>query len=274
MPELPEIETIRRTLLPLPRAAVTEVLLSALAPVVHTTSATLRSALQGAHFTAVDRHGKYLLLRTDRPTTLVLHLGMTGRLLRAAPAHATTPHTHLELCFADDERLRYSDPRRFGTISLTHNPHGDDNALLRRLGPDYLDPALTRATFITRARRRPRLTCKALLLDQGIAAGMGNIYACEALYQAGIDPQRRINDCTDAALARLLTAALHVLMLGIAHGGTTLRDYVDGRGSRGAMQAFLQVYGREQQPTLDGRGHVQRMTQHGRSTWFAPEVQR
>lgn len=274
MPELPEIETIRRTLLPLPRAAVTEVVLSLLAPVAHTTAAALRSALQGARLTTVDRHGKYLLLRTDRPTTLVLHLGMTGRLLRVAPPHAATPHTHLTLCFADGERLCYTDPRRFGTISLTHDPHGDDNPLLRRLGPDYLDPALTRATFITRARRRPRLTGKALLLDQGIAAGMGNIYACEALYRAGIDPQRTVADCTDAALARLLAAARHVLALGLHHGGTTLRDYVDGRGSRGAMQGFLQVYGREQQPTLDGRGHVQRITQHGRSTWFAPEVQR
>ncbi|MBI4238515.1 MAG: bifunctional DNA-formamidopyrimidine glycosylase/DNA-(apurinic or apyrimidinic site) lyase [Deltaproteobacteria bacterium] len=274
MPELPEVETIRRTLLPLPSTRIANVTLSAVAPLEHCSRQTVRRALLNAQCTALTRHGKYLLLWTDRDAGLVLHLGMTGRLLRVAAPSPPAPHTHCELHFADRQIVRYTDPRRFGTISLTHDPRGADNPFLQRLGPDYLDPALRPEHFIVRVRRHPRLALKALLLHQGIAAGMGNIYACEALYHAALDPCRTVARCSDAELARLLHAARHVLAKGITHGGTTLRDYVDGHGSRGAMQTFLQVYGRDGLSTLDGRGMVSRFPQHGRSTWFAPEIQR
>ncbi len=274
MPELPEVETVRRELAPLFPRSVARLYLSAVAPVETTTRGAVRQSLLDATLQGITRWGKYLLVATDRSGYLVIHLGMSGRLLFYDKAIPSRPkHTHLELSFQDGSLLRFIDARRFGTLSLAdHNPLR--NPFLARLGPDYLDPTLKTADFIQRCRHHRKLNLKTLLLNQKIAAGMGNIYACEALYHAELDPRRVVGETSDSELERLLASARDRLELGIQYGGTTFRDYLSGLGHRGKMKELLQVYDREGQPTLDGRGLVRRIVQQQRATFFCPELQR
>ena len=275
MPELPEIETLRRSLTFLKGKTIVKVSLSNVAPLEHSRPQDLKKFLADRGVTELSRWGKYLRLHTDGPYDLVLHLGMSGQ-FRYWEASDTPhpPHTHMELRFADGSCLRYVDPRRFGTLSLTGTPSGEDNPFLAHLGPNYDDPQFTAEVFMERARRHPGLSLKNLTLHQGVAAGLGNIYVCESLYRAGLDPRRLVRKTKDDALARLLDSARHCVAQGIHYGGTTFRDYLDGLGHRGKMKDFLQVYDREGLITLDGRGRVRRITQNARSTFFCPKVQK
>ncbi len=275
MPELPEVETIRRSLLFLEGRKIETLHFSKLAPVEATTPEKIRRAFSQTILKKIKRRGKYLLLKNYESVSLVIHLGMTGQLrFFSPPLPCKKPHTHLEIKFADGSELNLIDPRRFGTLSLSEDPQGLDNPFLKRLGPDYDDPALTLEIYISRCRRHPGLTLKSLTLHQGVAAGLGNIYACEALYRARLNPQRRVKRTKDSELASLLKAAREAIATGIAHGGSSLRDYFDGLGNRGMMKDFLKVYGRKEEMTLDGKGRVKRIVQNGRSTWYCPEVQK
>ncbi len=274
MPELPEVETIRLSLKFLEGREIQKTSFSNLAPIETTNRRNLRKLLQNTQLQNLDRKGKYLMFRTAKGS-LVLHLGMSGK-LDYAPAGESRQdkHIHMRIDFSDGGKLYYIDARRFGTLSLSRTSDGQDNPFLDRLGPDYIDENFSEEAFLTRCRRHPGLNLKALALHQGIAAGLGNIYACETLYYAELDPRRRVEKTSDQALKKLHRAARRALNLGIQHGGSSLRDYVDGLGNRGVMKNFLQVYGREGQTTLDGRGQVQRITQQARSTWFSPQVQK
>jgi formamidopyrimidine-DNA glycosylase len=275
MPELPEIETIRKSLMEIVGRRVTGVNFSRLAPVETTTPAEIRRALTGAEISAVTRWGKYLLLHGARGAALVIHLGMSGQ-LRLYPSEKTSKenHIHLRIFFADGSVLQFRDARRFGTLSLSRNPDGSDNSFLARLGPDYLDPDFSDKAFVSRCRRHPGITLKALTLHQGVGAGLGNIYGCEALYRARLDPRRRVRDTTDAQLKKLLAAIRESLQLGIRYCGVSLRDYMDGKGTRGTMKDYLLVYDRKDAMALDGGGKVKRIVQNARSTWFVPAVQK
>ena len=275
MPELPEVETIRRSLQTLIGRRCKNLWLSDLAPVETTRPLQLRQRLEGRTVAAIERRGKYLLLTVDGGASLVIHLGMSGRLLfRQRPTLPHAKHTHMVITFEDQGELSLTDARRFSTFSLADDPSGRGNLFLQRLGPDALDPSLTPEQFCERARRHPGLSLKNLLLNQSVIAGLGNIYACEALYTAALSPKRRVRRTNTAELQGLFRAIGIILQRGIQHGGTTLRDYIDGRGNRGKMKDFLQVYGRDGMTTLDGRGRVKRIVQTQRSTWFSPEVQR
>ncbi len=275
MPELPEIEILRRSLLPLQGRQIRSVHLSALAPVETTTAGAIRKAFQPSSLQKITRWGKYLLLENDRGRFLVIHLGMSGQLRCYAQAKIPREtHTHMEIFFTDGSLLRYRDARRFGTLSLAGDPRGRDNSFLNRLGPDFFDEDLDEKIFIKNCRRHPGINLKTLTLHQGIAAGLGNIYACESLYRAHLDPRRLVKKTSDQELKRLLQAARDSLALGIKYGGVSMRDYLDGNGHRGVMKEFLQVYDREGMTTLDGRGMVKRIVQNARSTWFCPAVQK
>ncbi|HEX5033968.1 MAG TPA: bifunctional DNA-formamidopyrimidine glycosylase/DNA-(apurinic or apyrimidinic site) lyase [bacterium] len=275
MPELPEVETIRRSLLFLEGRSIAALSFSRLAPIETTRPEALVNNFQGRKLGKLERRGKYLLIGNEEGAALVLHLGMSGRLqfFAAAPARVDK-HAHMVFEFEDGSRLIYQDPRRFGTLSLSLRRERDDNAFLCRLGPDFLAEDWNAADFVARCRRHPGIDLKALTLHQGVAAGLGNIYACEALYRAGLSPRRRVRRAKDAELSRLWEAARATLRLGIEMGGSSLRDYFDGLGNRGVMKEYLQVYDREGMRTLDGRGTVRRIVQQGRSTWYSPELQR
>ena len=272
MPELPEIETLRKSLFCLAGKVVASVYFSSLAPIAHIHRKKLQKHFLGQQLNLPERHGKYLLLRCVNQDALVLHLGMSGKLLYYENKFETkTKHTHMMMSFSDGSTLHYIDPRRFGTLSLACQ--NQTNPFLSRLGPDLLDTEFKVEAYLQRVRRHPKVSLKMLLLHQGVASGLGNIYACEALYLAGLDPRRCVRECSEHEIKKLFQAAQKVLRLGVARGGTTFRDYVDGRGVAGQMKKSLQVYGREGQTTLDGRGQVIRIVQQGRSTWFCPTVQ-
>jgi len=273
MPELPEVETICRSLSFLQGRSTHSAHFSPLAPIEKTTPDALLQLFHQSSLQKIERRGKYLLLTTPLGS-LVVHLGMTGQLRFFPKPSPEPPHSHLTIRFNDNSRLLYIDARRFGTLSLTRENSGEDNPFLLRLGPDYDSHKLNPEDFLKRCRRHGGLSLKSLALNQGVAAGLGNIYACEALYEAGLSPKRLVRRTKDVELLRFLKAARSVLSRGIAKGGSSLRDYFDGLGNRGVMKEFLQVYDREGLATLDGRGKVKRIVQNARSTWYCPEVQK
>ncbi|MEA3203765.1 MAG: formamidopyrimidine-DNA glycosylase, partial [Thermoplasmata archaeon] len=225
--------------------------------------------LEGQKVTAVRRHGKFLLWDLSGGTLLV-HLGMTGKLLFAEPGEAERKHTHLVLELDDGRHLRFSDPRRFGLLKL----YGKGAAIpdLAHFGPDALDPAFTPAVLGAELASS-RSPLKAFLLDQTRLAGVGNIYACEALWRAGLSPRRKANATPQAKVALLHKSILGVLHDSLAKGGTSFNDYVDHIGQPGQFLLHLAVYDQEGKPCPRCGAAVKRIVQSGRSTFHCPTCQ-
>ncbi len=271
MPELPEVETTRRALAPHVagrRIAAVRVRRRDLREPV---PRGLGRRLAGARVTGLDRRGKHLLLRTDRGT-LILHLGMSGS-LRLVPAGTPAgPHEHLDLVLDDGRAVRLRDPRRFGLVLWTA---GDPLAhpRLAGLGPEPFDRGLTGARLRARLAGR-RAPVRNLLLDGRLLAGIGNIYANEALFLAGIHPACPGGALDRAACTRLLRALRRVLRESLRAGGTTLRDYVDGTGDPGRYALRLRVYGRAGAPCPRCGAAIRRIVVGQRSAFCCPRCQR
>jgi formamidopyrimidine-DNA glycosylase len=229
----------------------------------------LGQALTGATVTGLARRAKYGLIHTDRGQTMVFHLGMSGR-WRIDPG-AIEKHDHLVLETAAHV-LALNDARRFGSVDLVETDRLDQWPAFAALGPEPLGSDLTPAHLAAAFRGRISAV-KLLLLDQRIVAGLGNIYVCEALFRARIDPRKAGGEVTRAALARLVPAIRDVLCESILAGGSSLRDYARPDGELGYFAKDFDVYGREGQPCKCG-GTVQRVAQGGRSTWFCPRCQK
>ncbi len=270
MPELPEVETIRRHLeTRMLGRRVTDVphLDARMVKLGETDGPTLKHRLTGQSLIAMDRRGKYLLLGWQEGGWLVIHLGMSGRLTMQAPDEVLRPHTHLVVAFGDMD-LRLSDPRRFGRIGwLDHRASLD-----RRLGQEPLDRRFTGAYLYGRlvARRAP---IKALLLDQAVVAGLGNIYADEALFLSQIHPRTAAETLSRDDMGRLVRNIRRVLRNGIQHRGTTFSDYVDALGRQGEHQAHLNVYGRAGKPCPRCGAPVATEVVQGRTSHFCPQCQ-
>ncbi|HSG55660.1 MAG TPA: bifunctional DNA-formamidopyrimidine glycosylase/DNA-(apurinic or apyrimidinic site) lyase [Paracoccaceae bacterium] len=271
MPELPEVETtvrgLERFLL---GQRITHLQLNR--PDMRFAFPTgLVQALTGATVSALGRRAKYGLIHTDRDTTLVFHLGMSGT-WRINPA-APDKHDHL-LMEAGGHHFTLNDPRRFGFVDLVDTPLLDQWPAFAVMGPEPLGDLLD-ADHLHRALAGRKQAIKLMLLDQRVVAGLGNIYVCEALFAAGIDPRKAAGRVSKAALVRLVPAIRAVLLQSIANGGSTLRDYVQPDGELGYFATRFAVYGREGQPCPheDG-GVIRRVTQGGRSTWFCPRCQK
>jgi formamidopyrimidine-DNA glycosylase len=273
MPELPEVETIRRDLArELPGRRVERVTRASAAMLRGLPAGRLRAAAEGRCFLEPARHGKLLRLPLEGGAELYVHLGMSGRLL-VEPADAPRePHTHVELRLANGRCLRFRDPRRFGRWALADGGR-TWGQVFGHAGIDPLDEGFD-APALWRILRAGRGEVKRLLLDQSRIAGLGNIYACEALHRAGIHPAQRADSVGRAAAARLHQAILAVLRAALEHRGTTLLDYRDASGGRGGFQRLLTVYDRggERCPRCDRT--VARMVQGGRSTFYCPGCQR
>lgn len=238
----------------------------------------LEYTLKDRPVSAIDRRSKYLLFRMAPPKgapvdggTLLVHLGMTGslRIHRHAPARAT--HDHVDLVFDDGTTLRYRDPRRFGTI-LWIPGDAAGHPLLARLGPEPLSPAFD-AESLFRATRGRRAAIKLALMDNRMVVGVGNIYANEALFRAGIRPTRAAGRLSRTRVARLVDAVRATLGEAIAKGGSTLRDYVDSAGEPGTFQLEYAVYGREGLPCPACGTPVRAVRQGQRSTFYCPACQ-
>lgn len=292
MPELPEVEVTRRRIAPLlvgrtiARVATTRPSYLFLTP-----PGRLRRRLPGRSATAVERAGKYLVVRLDDASRLVLHLGMTGqlfasgtasvRLLRASARGALVPeaqgafrpdeHTHLRLGFEDGgPEVWLRDSRKFGKVLWL--PPGRRSPRLDRLGPDAL--TLTAAQIFAATRGR-RVAIKNLLLDQAVVAGVGNIYADEALFRAGIDPRREGGTLTEDECAGLSAAIADTLADGLRWNGTSLSDmrYLLPDGRAGEFAARLSVYGRDHEPCASCGTPIQRTVIRQRSTHLCPVCQ-
>lgn len=270
MPELPEVETVKRGLLPLigQRWQRFEARRTDLRrPLV---TAPFAQWL-GATVCDVTRRAKVLALKLVRDdgehAFLRFHLGMSGRLYFTAQNAEWLPHEHLELTFSSLV-LRFRDPRRFGWCDLLS---AEDYARWSAtLAPEPFSPLLTPQWAM---RRAGRASIKAVLLSGKVVVGVGNIYACEALYHAGIAPQRPAATLAADEWARLIAAVRKVLNAAIAAGGTTLRDYVTANGANGWFQLQLAVYGQEGKPCGRCGTPIARRVQHGRSTWWCPQCQ-
>jgi len=274
MPELPEVETVRLTLRPAVGATIGGVWTSGQPLRLNRPipTAALRRALVGRRITELRRFGKYLLVDTDGPRSLLVHLGMTGRLRIHRAADERALHTHVVLRFEDGRELRYSDPRRFGQVDLARRGAERDHPSLAVLGLDPLTERLDGAYLHDRARGKSA-SLKAFLMDQGIVAGVGNIYASEALWRAKLRPTARLPRLTRERADALARGIRDALRHALAKGGTSLRDFVDADGVAGENADYLLVYGREGAPCRRCRTLIRRSVIQGRATFFCPRCQ-
>ncbi len=269
MPELPEVETTVRGLARVLEGRRLERVEARRLDLRRAFPEDLGQRLTGARVTGVGRRAKFGLINTDRGDTLVFHLGMSGH-WRIDPGELGA-HDHLLLETDEGRRLALNDARRFGSVDLVATDGLGDWPTLAALGPDALGPDLDARWFKRRfdARRAP---VKALLLDQRIIAGLGNIYACEALHRAKIHPARAAGSITLKRLERLAAAIPEVLDEALAAGGSSLRDFVSPDGTLGYFSSRFDVYDREGRACQCG-GRVRRIVQGGRSTFYCPRCQ-
>jgi formamidopyrimidine-DNA glycosylase len=271
MPELPEVETVRRGIAPLVLHREVVAVVVRDARLRWPVPANLAEHLVGRPFVELRRRGKYLLLR-NAAGWLILHLGMSGH-VRCLPA--TTPagrHDHVDIVFCDGRCLRLNDPRRFGALLWTAEEPAR-HPLLASLGPEPLEPGFDGDYLYGRSRGR-RVAVKNFIMDHRIVAGVGNIYASEALFRAGIHPGRPAGRIARQRYERLAEALRQVLTEAIEAGGTTLRDFADENGRPGYFAVQLSVYGRtgEPCPNCDRAIACEKIGQ--RSSYFCPRCQR
>jgi formamidopyrimidine-DNA glycosylase len=279
MPELPEVETVMRGLQQRLEGR-TIVRATAHRPDLRwPLPEGLEQRLTGARGTSFRRRAKYILMRLDGGDSVLLHLGMSGRIvLSPVRPNMPTPHEHLVLETDDGWRMGFVDPRRFGSVDLVPTRQEDSHKLLVDLGPEPLDGAFTPAR-LTAALMGKRTPIKAALLDQKVVAGLGNIYVCEALFRSRLSPLRLAYTIPGTRAARLVPAIKETLQEAIAAGGSSLRDYVQPDGELGYFQHAWKVYGREAEacercPGRPACPGIRRVTQSARSTFYCPRSQR
>jgi formamidopyrimidine-DNA glycosylase len=274
MPELPEVEVLRRSLEPHlvgDRIERVEVTNRDLRETVDSRALSRRAA--GRSVDTLRRRGKYLLIDLEGGQTVVVHLGMSGRLTLAPGGTAAELHEHVVFHLRSGRRLRLRDPRRFGlvfalpTADLPGDPH------FAHLGAEPLEPRFDGA-LLARAAVGRRGPVKPFLMDATVVVGLGNIYATEALFRAGVHPARSVGRISRRRWDRLAESGIAVLRQAITEGGTTLNDFADGEGKSGYFQVLLGVYGRAGEPCVECGAPVRRIVQAGRSTFYCPRCQR
>lgn len=274
MPELPEVEVLRRSLEPVlvgDRIERVEVRETRLREPVR--RAQLARRVVGTSILRLDRRSKYLLIELSGGSSLVIHLGMSGRLTVVDAAAPLEPHEHVAFFLASGRRLRFRDPRRFGLVFALATHRREDSHHFEGLGPEPLTELFSGATLEAAAvgRRGP---VKSFLMNNAVVVGVGNIYASESLFQAGIHPSRSVARISRQRWQALAVAAKEVLGRAIDQGGTTLNDFTDGTGHEGYFQVSLAVYDREGHPCPRCGSSVRRQVHAGRSTYFCPRCQR
>ena len=275
MPELPEVETVRRGLaLKMTGRRIVHAELRR-QDLRRPFPPMLARTLTGAKIGALARRGKYILVELDDSGTLLLHLGMSGRITTGPAGVPHAPHDHVVLAFDDGTVVRFNDARRFGLIDYMRRGEEARHPLLAGMGPEPLEPGFD-GKYLAGKLAGKMTPIKAALLDQKIVAGLGNIYVCEALYRAGVSPLRLATTVTAARAAKLAAAIRATLTEAIDAGGSSLRDYVQADGELGYFQHKWAVYGREGEPCpgCTCATGVQRIVQSGRSTFFCAKKQR
>ena len=285
MPELPEVETVRRGLTPVLEGATLSRVTVRRPDLRFPFPERFTERLEGATVLRIDRRAKYLLLRLSTDETWITHLGMTGRFtLDGDPAglfEDVVPtggkHEHFVACAdlgGQLTRLGYADARRFGFMGLIPTGAVEEHPWFRQLGPEPLGNGFSGA-HLAEAFANRKQNIKVSLLDQTVVAGLGNIYVCEALYRSGISPELAAGKVSRSRLDRLATEVRNVLGDAIRAGGSTLKDFANVEGGQGYFQHSFDVYGREGEPcrTPACGGTVHRIVQGGRSTFYCPVCQ-
>lgn len=287
MPELPEVETVRQGLIPVIEGH-TIVTADIRRPDLRWPfPENMAARLTGQTVTALRRRSKYILADLSGGETLLIHLGMSGRILitgeNATPdplgnfhhLHpAPAKHDHVVLDFDNGARVTFNDARRFGAMDLAQTGLVEHHAMLAKLGPEPLGNAFNEA-YLSQALTNRNTPIKSALLDQKLVAGLGNIYVCEALYRSRISPMQKANRISAAAVSRLVPIIRDVLRQAIAAGGSSLKDYRQTDGELGYFQHSFQVYDRAEQPCLTQgcTDKITRVVQSGRSSFFCPSCQ-
>lgn len=287
MPELPEVETVRRSL----SATILGKRIAAVTPhhpkVLRPSVRDAETALRGATFTEIDRVGKLLIIATDKPDlSILIHLKMTGQLIYShdreiiAGGHSLThdvvhdhpsKHTRLTIEFEDGGRLFFNDMRLFGYVEAATERRVD--AARKKFGPELIDSRLTKDAWYQLLHRR-KTSIKAVLLNQTIVAGIGNIYADEMCFAAGVLPHRPAHALSRAECDRLFTHGKRILALAIEERGTTFNHYVDGQGNKGNFLRFLRVYGRGGKPCITCSSILAKKKVAGRGTVYCATCQK
>lgn len=280
MPELPEVETVKR--------GIENRLLNQTVQAVDirrpnirfTIPPQLSHTVNGATLMHVERRSKYLLLHFSNHFVVLIHLGMSGQIIITPKTEAFPPQKHDHVVFTfDDFIMTYRDPRRFGIIDLLHEDQKTTHALLKDIGPEPFSNHFHHDYFYAAIKTR-KSPIKTLLLNQNIVAGIGNIYASEALFRAGISPLRLGHKITKAEALRLLVCIQETLQDAINAGGSTLKDYIQTDGQLGYFQHSFKVYGRAGEAcpdctcSLTKTGGIQKITQSGRSTFYCASKQK
>ena len=271
MPELPEVETIRRGITPhadgrtITNVVVRDHRLRFGVP------RDLPQRLAGKRIVRIERRAKYLLLHVEGGA-LMLHLGMSGRLHVVTAADQPGKHAHVDIALDNGDILRLADPRRFGMALWLPTPC-ERHPLLATLGPEPMSEAFTPATLINAAKSR-KAPIKTLIMDNHVVVGVGNIYASESLFRAGIHPKRAAGRVSSARLSALHAAIRVVLAKAIEAGGTTLRDFSGADGNPGYFQQDVAVYGRDGQPCITCATPIKRVVIGQRATYYCPSCQR
>jgi formamidopyrimidine-DNA glycosylase len=273
MPELPEVEVIRRGLVPhLTGRTVLNMAISSQKLRRPLPAGRLREWVVGARIAAIERRAKYLLFRMDNGALLVFHLGMTGKLTLVQSGGPSRKHDHFSLLLAGDRELRFNDTRRFGFIEI-YSPDELHQDPFANLGPEPLQEEFSASYLFHRARKRKQ-PVKCFLMDNRIVVGIGNIYASEILFAAGIKPTTQSGELDGSQWQRIVIAGRAVLEKAIACGGTTIADFVNESGHGGNFQNHLQVYGRAGRPCFVCQTPVSRIVLAGRATYFCPRCQK
>lgn len=274
MPELPEVETIRRGLRkPLIGCQIKKVLKrrdSLRWPLPN----DFVTGLSNCKIKRLDRRAKFILVHLDNGLVWLIHLGMSGRIL-IHDGHSFKPGRHDHVLVETDfgQTLVYQDPRRFGMMDLVHQEDLSKNRFLKNLGPEPLSQEFD-SNVLAKNLNAKKTSIKAALLDQRVLAGLGNIYACEALFWAGLSPRRLALNVTQNRAEKLVKSIRKVLKQAISNGGSTLRDYMQASGELGYFQNQFAVYSREGCLCVNCNQSIKRIVQSGRSTFFCSNCQR
>jgi formamidopyrimidine-DNA glycosylase len=283
MPELPEVETVLRGISPILEGNQIDYAQVNRPDLRRPFPNNLAKRLKNRKINFLHRRSKYILIDLSGGETLIMHLGMSGRIIIsqkvAGTFHHNTNHSqkhdHFVLHLKDNHQLTFNDPRRFGVIDLLRTENLELSSMLSQIGPEPLSNSFNEAYFVSTLRVK-KTNIKSALLDQRVVAGLGNIYVCEALFRAGISPKRQALRISHKKLSSLVPIIKEILLEAISSGGSSLRDFRNASGDLGYFQHSFDVYGREDQDCYNTEcdSKIKRITQAGRSSFYCSNCQR
>lgn len=272
MPEMPEVETVRRTLLPLIKGKTIKEVTVWYPKIITGDAKEFKQQLVGKKITRIDRYAKYLLIRLSGNLTVVSHLRMEGKYRLVKINTKKDKHDHVQIVFSDNSALRYNDVRKFGRMQLIKTGTEKEKTGISKLGAEPNSAAFT-VSYLQNGLARKKKNIKNTLLDQSVVAGLGNIYVDEVLWETKIHPLSQANTIPAEKVAQLHDNINLLIELAIAERGTTIHTYLDANGKTGGFQKMLQVYGHKGEPCVRCGTPLEKIKVNGRGTTFCPKCQ-